>query len=140
MQPDAYMTNRLQTWDPRLDEQSTQALGDMPLQGGFLVKVKIVLRMVRPVLHILLFAGPAFLIALCCGARCAWWSGLLLTIAGESAQAALWSGFGWDDAADFLVNCIGIYLGIRMAGLPVFRSFHDWVLRGGSCRKPMQQL
>lgn len=87
---------------------SPEPLGKMPIQGSWLVKVKIVLSLLRPVLHVLLFAIPAAGLAFLCGVRCAALSMVAMTILVELSQAWFWFGFDWVDGFDLLTDWGGI--------------------------------
>ena len=102
-------------------------LGSMPLQGGWLLWLRITLETLRPLLHLLLFAGPAFLIAILCGGRCALFSGILMSCLLEGAQVGYGYGFDWADAMDLVLNCFGVICGITISAWamrrwPVLRS------------------
>ncbi len=105
-----------------------EPLGEMPVQGSWLFQVKVMLSFLRPVLHILLFAGPAFLLAVCCGTRCAWWASVAMVVMVEAAQAAFWLSVDWFDVLDLVVDCMGI-----TAALWIYRKiiskkwFSRWV-------------
>lgn len=96
--------------------QAVEPLAEMPTQGSWLVKVKRALSFLRPVLHVLLFAGPAFVIAALCGARCAWWCGVLASCAVEAGQIGFGFGFDWVDVIDLLVDWAGIATAIWVWG------------------------
>jgi hypothetical protein len=83
-------------------------LGEMQVQGSWLLWVKKMLSILRPVLHVMLFAGPAFVIAGLCGARCAWWCGVLASCAVEAGQVGFGFGVDWLDGIDLLVDWAGI--------------------------------
>jgi hypothetical protein len=96
--------------------QVAEPLGKMPVQGSWMLWVKQALSFLRPVLHLMLFAGPAFVMAGLCGARCAWWSGVLASCAVEAGQAAFGYGFDWLDGIDLLVDWAGIAAAIWVWG------------------------
>jgi hypothetical protein len=87
---------------------SMEPMGKMPVQGSWLVKVKVLLFKLRPLLHFAMFAGPTFVLAVCCGRRCAWWTMILVALAVEASQAMFWFGSDWLDLADVAVDGLGI--------------------------------
>ncbi len=108
-----------------------EPLGSMPVQGSWLIQVKVLLSFLRPVLHIILFAGPAFFLAVCCGTRCAWWASVAMVLMVEAAQAAFWLSVDWLDVMDLAVDFMGIG-----AALWIYRKiisnkqFNRWVNDG----------
>lgn len=105
--------------------RDVEPLGEMPLQGSWLLWVKKVLSFLRPVLHVMLFAGPAFVIAVLCGTRCAWWCGVLASCVVEAGQAGFGYGFDWLDAIDLLVDWAGIG-----GAIWVYGKAREWLLDG----------
>ncbi len=101
---------------PRLPEPMNEAFGRIPIQDGWVIKVKHYLSMLRPILHALLLLVPT-LVFLCLVNRKS--SVLLaagLAVAIETAQTAFGYGFGWDDVADLTTDAIGIALALWVWG------------------------
>lgn len=105
--PDEQVTVIFSPLDKKI-ANSLEPLGEMPVQGSWLVKVKIALSFLRPVLHVLLFAAPAFAMAMCCGPRCSWWSISMIAILVEVAQFGFGFGSDWIDLFDLLIDWLGI--------------------------------
>jgi hypothetical protein len=101
--------------------QDVEPLGKMPVQGSWLLSVKIALSFLRPVLHVMLFAGPALWIAALCGTRCAWYCGVLASCAVEAGQVGFGYGMNALDVVDLLVDWAGIGLAIWIYGKAVSR-------------------
>ncbi len=102
----AEISANLQNWDvasPR---------GETAVQGSIFLQVKMLLWFLRPVLHALMFAMPAFCMVALCGERSAWWAGLLVSLGVELAQVAFGFSFDWIDVTDLALDWIGIALGI----------------------------
>jgi len=96
-------------------------LGNMPMQGGWLLWLRKTLETLRPLLHLLLFAGPAAFITVLCGRRCALFSGILMSCLLEGAQVGYGYGFDWADVMDLVLNCLGIFSGIMISVLAMKR-------------------
>ena len=88
------------------------ALGEMPGQGSWLLRVKLHIAQARAFLHALLLFGPALAMACLVGRRPALTLAVMLAIAIELAEIAFGFGFGWDDALDLFNDGIGIALAL----------------------------
>jgi hypothetical protein len=105
-----------------------EPLGKMPAQGSWLFQVKVLLSFLRPVLHIILFAAPAFLLTICCGTRCAWWTSVAMVLMVEAAQAAFWMSVDWMDVLDLAVDCMGIAVALWIyRKVATRRLFRRWL-------------
>lgn len=91
---------------------SPEALGALPLQGGWIIQVKSHLALLRPLLHSLLLGGPTLLFAWLVGRKPAVFLAIGLTVSIEAAQAAFGYGFDWVDVFDLFCDGLGIALGI----------------------------
>jgi hypothetical protein len=86
--------------------------GELPVQGSFPLRIKLLVASARPVLHAMMLALPAFLIAAFTGRRSAFVLCGLLSIMIELSQWAFGYGFGWDDVLDLCSDAMGICLGV----------------------------
>ncbi len=102
--------------------QVIRASGDIPVQGSLPLRVKFLITRARPVLHALMLAAPAFLIAALAGRRAAWFLSGLLAVLIELSQWAFGYGFGMDDVIDLVCDAAGIGLGVAACAW--------WVSRG----------
>ena len=116
---------------PAVGEASS--LGKIGVQGGLVLKIKHALQWIRPVLHALLLAAPAWLLACLCGRRAALWVCVMLSLGVESAQMAFGYGFDWVDVFDLFCDAAGIAVGLwihrnlpRQAG----RFLPGWIPAG----------
>jgi hypothetical protein len=91
---------------------ATRSSGDIPLQGSLPLRVKFLITSARPLLHILLFAVPAFLMTALTGRLPALCLCSLLALLVECSQWAFGYGFGVDDVGDILTDTTGIVVGI----------------------------
>lgn len=115
--------------------QVIRASGDIPVQGSLPLRVKFLVTRARPVLHALMLAAPAFLIAALAGRRAAWFLAGLLAVLIELSQWAFGYGFGWDDVADLLCDAVGIVLGILLcAWVSRCRIMAQWIHVPGPVR------
>lgn len=85
--------------------------GKIVVQGGLPLRIRWVMKPLKPVLHVALLAAPAFLFALLLGSKRAVLLALPLAVSIEVAQAVLGYGFDWGDVIDLLFDGIGIILG-----------------------------
>ncbi len=88
------------------------ALGKMPMQGGIVLKIKLLASQVRPLLHALMLFGPSLAMMCLTGRKPALWLAVFLAIAIEAAQTAFGYGFDWIDVTDLICNAIGILLAL----------------------------
>ena len=114
-------------WAPAVETspmgpQVIRASGDIPVQGSLPLRVKFLITRARPVLHALMLAAPAFLIAALAGRRAAWFLSGLLAVLIELSQWAFGYGFGMDDVIDLVCDAAGIGLGLAACAW--------WVSRG----------
>ncbi len=86
--------------------------GNILAQGGLALRVRTVLKPLRPLLHVALLAAPTFAFALLLGRRRAVMLAVPLALAVECAQSAFGYGFDWGDAADLAFDGIGIWLAL----------------------------
>ncbi len=100
---------------PAIAVTPSPSAGKIPDNGDFTLRVKHQAAAARPLLHILLLAGPILLIALAAGNRPAWVMGVILSVSIELAQVAYGFDFDWLDVLDLLCDAAGILLalGIR---------------------------
>lgn len=91
---------------------ASRSSGDIPLQGSLPLRVKFLITSARPLLHILLFALPAFLMTALAGRLPALCLCSLLALLVEGSQWAYGYGFGWDDVGDIMTDAAGIGLGV----------------------------
>ncbi len=94
--------------------------GKIPDNGDFTLRIRHQADTARPLLHILLLAGPILLIALAAGKRPAWVLGAILSVAIELAQVAYGFDFDWRDVLDLLCDAAGILLALLV---------HTWLRR-----------
>jgi len=88
------------------------ALGRIPEQGSFALRVKLRLTQARPLLHLLLLFAPALVIACIAGRKPALFLVTGLALAIEGAEFAFGFGIGWDDALDLASDFLGIALAL----------------------------
>lgn len=93
-------------------------------QGGLAMRVRIILKPLRPLLHVALLAAPTLAFALLLGRRRAVLLAVPLALAIELAQSAFGYGFDWGDTGDLLFDGFGIALGLWL-----HRSFHSMIYR-----------
>jgi hypothetical protein len=86
--------------------------GDVPLQGGVALRVKLVLARFRLLLHVALLAAPTLAFALLLGRRNALLLAIPLALATELAQVAFGYGCDWVDGVDLAFDTAGIALGL----------------------------
>ena len=92
------------------------ALGKIPYQGDFVLRVKLRISEARPLLHILMLLVPALVIAWLVGRKPALLLMVMLALAIELAQVAFGYGFGWDDVFDLATDAFGIGLAMWAYG------------------------
>lgn len=96
--------------------EALPAMGKIPDQGDWVLRVKHRLVKARPFLHVLLFFGPSLFMV--------WWVGRQPTIhlmmgmamAIELAQVGFGYGFGWEDVLDLCTDGAGVLLAIWVFG------------------------
>ena len=87
------------------------ANGKIDPTGGVALRVKVLLKPLRPLLHVLLIAAPALAFFLLLGrTRAAVLAAASLVLAMEISQTAFGYGFGWDDILDLATDSTGIAL------------------------------
>lgn len=86
--------------------------GNVLVQGGLALKLRILLKPLRPLMHVVLLAVPTFAFALLVGRRRAVLLAVPLALAVECAQAAFGYGFDWGDTADLFFDGLGIWLAL----------------------------
>lgn len=91
-----------------------RASGDIPVQGSLPLRIKFLITSARPLLHALMLAAPAFLIAALAGMKPSWFLSGLLAVLIELSQWAFGYGFGADDVLDLLCDTTGIALGLGL--------------------------
>lgn len=91
---------------------SPEALGMLPLQGGWIMQMKSQLAMLRPLLHSMLLFGPTLVLAWLVGCKSAKSLALGLAVSIEAAQTAFGYGFDWVDVFDLFCDGLGIALAI----------------------------
>ncbi len=96
--------------------------GKIIVQGGLPMRIRWVLKPLKPLLHVALLAAPTFLFALLLGSKRAVLLAAPLAVAIELAQAALGYGFDWGDVIDLIFDGIGIILGVWLCHR-LFRKF-----------------
>ncbi len=82
--------------------------GKLPDQGSFILKVKLALAVVRPLLHMLLLLGPALLMFCLVGRRPGLLLMVMLALGVELAQFLFGYGFDAIDLWDLTHDAIGI--------------------------------
>lgn len=97
---------------PRIESGALPSLGKIPDHGSLILQIKVRIAQARPLLHMLLLAGPALLLAWLVG-----WRPALPLLAGlacaiELAQFAFGYGFDWQDVGDLATDAAGIALGL----------------------------
>jgi hypothetical protein len=86
------------------------AVGKIPYQGSFALRVKLQISRARPLLHALLLFFPALAIAFFVGRKPAVFLVIMLALAIEAAETAFGYGFDGDDVLDLLWDAVGIVL------------------------------
>lgn len=86
--------------------------GNILVKGGLALRLRIILKPLRPLLHVALLALPTLAFALLLGRRRALWLAVPLAIAVECAQVAFGYGFDWVDVTDLAFDGIGIWLAL----------------------------
>ena len=90
---------------------AVSALGKTPVQGSFVLRVKVSIAKARPLLHALLLFGPSLVLAWLVGRRPALVIVVSCALAIELAQLAFGYGFDWVDVFDLACDAAGIALG-----------------------------
>jgi hypothetical protein len=89
------------------------ALGKMPPQGDWALRVKHHVSRARPLLHLLLLFAPTLAISWLAGRKPALWMAGMLAVVIELAQVAFGYGFDRVDVFDLTCDAVGIGLAIR---------------------------
>lgn len=97
------------------DAIALKSVGEIPIKGDLLLRIKFIFFKLRPLLHILLLLGPALVIALLVGSRSALWLTAIFAAATEVAEVAFGYGFDLDDVYDLVSDAIGIGLGLWLS-------------------------
>lgn len=92
------------------------ALGKIPYQGSFAMRVKLEISKARPLLHLLLLFAPALAFTFLVGRTPAAFLVILLALAIEAAETAFGYGFDGNDILDLIWDAGGITLGIWACG------------------------
>ncbi len=93
------------------------------MDGGWFWETYLWLKQkVRPLIHLGIFAGLAFLFRLLLGHASAWRPAALLALATEAMQFLFGFGFRWDDLLDLAINGLGILIGLRLATHPILAA------------------
>ncbi|BCX48328.1 hypothetical protein HAHE_22360 [Haloferula helveola] len=108
----------------RIDLTSTK-VGEQENYGGLILRAKLSLQKLRPLLHMLLFLGPSWLFALLTDDRRALALMAAVAVFGEAVQMLFGFGFDFEDLGDLLVDAVGIGIGIGLARLRVFKRFRS---------------
>lgn len=120
--------------DPVPVSGALQPLGEMPVQGSLVLKLKYTIQRARPLLHMLMLFAPMCLLSALVGRFPAFWLCAATAILIEVAQLGFGYGFGWDDIGDLTSDFAGIALGggttTRLAvwwreRFPDWRMFHS---------------
>lgn len=96
----------------RISSEAIPPSGNVLAQGGLALRLRTLLKPLRPLLHVALLAAPTFAFALLLGRRRAVWLAVPLALAIECAQSAFGYGFDWIDVVDLIFNGIGIWLAL----------------------------
>lgn len=102
---------------PRIERAAPPRLkpvGELPVQGGMVLKIKKALPLLRPLLHVLLLFGPALAFAFFSGRRAAIVYGGLLSVLIEAAQTSMGYGFDAWDVLDLACDSAGIALALLL--------------------------
>ena len=91
------------------------ASGHLLPQGTLALRVKTLLALARPLLHVLLLLAPTLASAWLIGRRSTLAFAVLFALAVEASQVAFGYGFDWIDVADLLTDSIGIAMGLWLA-------------------------
>jgi hypothetical protein len=101
---------------PDLTSRALSALGELPTQGSFILRVKLAIRSARPLLHALLLFGPTLAIAFLVGRKPALFLMITLSLGIELAQIAFGYGFDRIDVLDLVTDAVGIALAMLVFG------------------------
>ncbi len=91
---------------------SLPPLGKLPDKGSLILKIKLQFQEVRELLHALLLAGPALLLAMLSGRRASLMLCISLSLLIEVAQFAFGYGSDLTDLADLTCDGLGIAIGL----------------------------
>lgn len=91
---------------------ASETLGRIPVSGGWIIRAKQDLALLRPLIHALLLAGPSLVFSCLLGRRMAVILAASLSLAIEAAQTGFGFGFDWVDVFDLLTDASGILLGL----------------------------
>jgi hypothetical protein len=97
---------------PAISSGAIQPSGDVRVQGGPALRVKLLLNHLRPLLHVALLAAPTLAFAILLGRRNAVRLAVPLALAIESAQIAFGYGCDWVDGLDLVFDGIGIWFAL----------------------------
>lgn len=108
--------------------------GNILAQGGLTLRLRMMLKPLRTLLHVALLAVPTFAFACLLGRRRAVRLAALIAIAVECAQSAFGYGFDWRDIADLAFDGIGIWLALwlhrRLVAFPRLpATVRSWIDR-----------
>ena len=111
--------NRPPDRQPETQSQSdestlTPSVGKLAEKGDMALRIKVYAQRARPILHVALLFGPAFLIACLVGHRPALMLSIILSIAIEAAQYAFGFGFDRMDVLDLACDAVGISLALLL--------------------------
>ena len=95
-----------------LPPPDAEVIGQLPLQGGWIIQVKHYLANLRPLLHAMLLFGPTLAFAWLVGRRHAMLLSAALAVSIEAAQTGFGYGFDWIDVFDLASDAMGIAMGI----------------------------
>jgi hypothetical protein len=101
---------------PDLTSRALSALGELPTQGSFILRVKLAIRSARPLLHALLLFWPTLAIAFLVGRKPALFLMITLSLGIELAQIAFGYGFDRIDVLDLATDAVGIALAMLVFG------------------------
>lgn len=99
-------------------------LGKIAEQGDWVLRVKLLVRNARPLLHLLMLMAPALALILLLGPRAGASTAACVALSIEAAQTMFGYGFGWDDVGDLACDALGIALALWLAtrrGFPWLR-------------------
>ena len=118
----------------RISSEAIAPSGNVLVQGGLALRARIVLKPLRPLMHVALLAAPTLAFAMLLGRRRALGLAVPLAIAVECAQSAFGYGFDWIDVLDLAFDAIGIWLALwlhrRLVSSPRLpASARSWIDR-----------
>jgi hypothetical protein len=110
-----------------LNSGPLHALGKLPAQGSFVLRVKHRIQQARPLLHALLLFAPTLVLAFIIGKNPTLLLMGILALSIELAQLAFGYGFDWGDVFDLATDAFGIGLAMWAYGKMLKRK----VIHGG---------